>query len=554
MVHFFRDGGPLMYPILLCACVGWIWVLFFAVPTAFKFRVPAAVVTATAALAVMLGSLGTYVGLSMANEAIEHASWETVGALAAMGYGIAHYTDLFGMIVGSGLFGLAALALGIGGAIGAGSGAKFTPISAGVIGVVGLLGAVVVFGIGFTSRLLGIGEAPLPGSLWMGQIVFFSLMGIAASSLRFHGESRVDQERAAANRVGVSVAALLAIVFGARGWWLMGDVQTFEAIARASTETKMTMMAMGLSMSQAMWWVGLAAVLFWLVAAVVAVAPVVSFLSGTRSVIGGVLMGLLLASMAAVGGLQRMEAAAVLEHTEVSTFWRETSGRVGQLPTWDGTGQSPAGTCVVYREGGWVGQQRSDQSECPAALGPLDLPLGPHEFAVLVLGAETKARTIADTRWHEGPNRLHILTYREPEDYWFPGMEDWHSYPSTVLEWHETAPWEPRRRTEDPASDFDLFEDHQGSVLKSPLSAGGPLLIEERSSGADVVFEGRSLKLGAPADLEQLLEDHGSYETAAILVPGERWTLNDLVAWCGPAAIRGGCMLMSSEALAPTTP
>jgi len=315
-ITLFTDGGPFMYPALLGAIVGPIWILFWATLTAFRFRVPAAVVVLPAPVVVIIGSVGTWSGLSMAQQAVQHASPEMASVLAAAGYGVAHYLDMFAMLVASGLFALAAFALGVAGMFSAGEDAKFRLVEPPIIMGVAVLACVSSVGLGLFATALGIGEANVVGAAWVGLVAGASLFGLSAASCRWSEALLEHQQRGAANRGAVGLFAVLAVVLAGRAFWLEGKIQVFEAISRASPETKQLLVAVGELNSQGMLWVGSVAALLAVVAALVSLARVISSVGGSRTILGAALLGLLALCAVAAGALEwsaAHEVAALAE-------------------------------------------------------------------------------------------------------------------------------------------------------------------------------------------------------------------------------------------------
>lgn len=216
------DGGVVAYAIVLAlmGAAGATWVL-----TKRPEPVPIALYLVAPLGVVILGVLGTSYNLSIASMAIEKASLEVKAMLTAAGMSVAHYNLLLALKPSAWLLGLAAAV------VGRNHGARvhnprFDPLPAAAGGFVGLLGVVVWLlsgGAGVVLFLVGIGL-------------------VQAARVPREGEAEPGRGETYA---GIAVLGFAGAGMAAWSVWITGRILVWQASARASAETRSTLIAMG---------------------------------------------------------------------------------------------------------------------------------------------------------------------------------------------------------------------------------------------------------------------------------------------------------------------
>ena len=246
-ILMFKQGGPLMYVILLFAMGAMVTPLAAGVFASSKIRFPAGVWWAAPVAILALGALGTSMGLTVAHEAVQHASPETKGAMAANGISVAMLTSAGARLAA----GPALVWLGIFLALGTAARTMLSkqerPLQIGAAGVVA--GAWLLGTVGAFASTLAFSD--------LGPTVFFGPTAVAIGGFALvlpalKGPPEDDVEERARLAAGRLAAGLAVVVGAAVCAWVavvMGEIVTFSAMAKASAETKQALMQYGLQVA-----------------------------------------------------------------------------------------------------------------------------------------------------------------------------------------------------------------------------------------------------------------------------------------------------------------
>lgn len=239
VAEMFRTGGVWMYVILAALIMGIGTVGLAGVLSMMKRRVPWIICGGLALLALMLGEVGQISGISETVSAAGFATPEIRMRLIARGVSLSLSTRAFAGVAAAIICGLAVWAIGIGGAIGAGSPRKTTPALAGATIGAGLVCTVGIVG----THLEGLRVSGLTGwALALSPL----LLGIPCAALSAsHGEEEADQARHAAQRLGVGALALIFAAALALGGQALGFMDVYSALEVATPENRVQLLHFG---------------------------------------------------------------------------------------------------------------------------------------------------------------------------------------------------------------------------------------------------------------------------------------------------------------------
>ncbi|MCB9766243.1 MAG: energy transducer TonB [Alphaproteobacteria bacterium] len=484
LVDLFHKGGPFMFPILGALILALLGALIGGGLALAKVRVPLAAWLLLPALMVVTGALGTAQGTTTALEAIAHASAEYKSLLAAAGYSFTLIIWVFGLTCAAIALTASALALAAGTALGAGQGATMTWVRALAAGSLTLLG------VGAAGVLALMSEIELV--LWIPVTLLFGGLACAIAGLR-QGAPGPDEDRVAAGAVGVGVMSALAVAACALAVHASGRVVAYEAMAHATPDLLGVLLAAAERTQDAALQVGATGVLVAVITAGFLSMPALGLLSELRTQVSAVLIGLM--------GFTVAGMAVVQEHT------------LGELEPW-----TPVEVMKLARAAVPV----LPSTELPAGLRgpPLQSVIG---FPIWV---------------QQGGRWMSVAPGMEPSPVEDPRLE-----PSG----HQIIAVEPTL----PARDLLALGEGGLLVLVQPVASGGGFAVASVEMSIEpaeeawplllVVEEGvavpererpilaRSGASGAEALAAQVAQKSAA---SVVLVPGPRWTVQDLVTLC----------------------
>jgi hypothetical protein len=286
LVSAMHKGGPFMWPILLFSLVGLVVPVGLGLLSLMGKRVPAVLWLLVPGTVLLTGLLGTVQGLDQVSEAIAHASLETKSTMGHAGMSVALFTQLSGAVFCAGLLVLAGWAAGLSGLRG-GDGAKPSVLGAGAIAALVILGGLGCLGLAMTNPsnffTIFLGLMLLPCGLFLALAALYS------------GGTEANRARLAENRLAATVCLVGSVGAAGIGVITQAQILVHEAYAYSSAETLSPMVSVGLGLAETGEMVLLAALIFALVAALIALVPVVRDLGNLRAAasMAGVLLGVL---------------------------------------------------------------------------------------------------------------------------------------------------------------------------------------------------------------------------------------------------------------------
>lgn len=282
VAEMFQDGGPVMLLITVAAFIGGpLAVLFALVIGGLKARFPASLGWAGLTLTLVLGLVGTWMGISQATSALSSVAPDQQQTLIAHGVALAMYNTTASMMLTSWPF-LAILATAWLPAVlapgpesrvdGASLGAAF----AGALGST-LLGAVV---LGLFVGSTGFFDSGLMAML-LPLLSFGAVLAILLSCLRV---SEQDEHRAriAGTRAMLGTAGFLGIGLLGETLRQSGIIFAFQAVAGAPAEQKQTLLMMGMEIASYARWIGWSMALVPLTTGLLGAAPHLGKLGGRQ--------------------------------------------------------------------------------------------------------------------------------------------------------------------------------------------------------------------------------------------------------------------------------
>lgn len=246
MAYYLRDGGPWMYAI---ACLGAACVpiaLAALILHAMRIRTMGCIWLGLGASVLLAGSVGTLMGISLAENAVATAMPAERQTMLAMGISISLYTEAFARFTAT--FGLPLIAggLAVGHLIGTkGERGRWTlmpGIGAGGVALLGSFGA-----LGWAAA--GMGTVGMSPSAMLGGVAgLLAAFTLAGVGLR----EDVDEDRMAAlggARASAWLLCLLGVTAAAGIPRVSGTVMAFKAVATAAPEYKAEMLRAGMEMA-----------------------------------------------------------------------------------------------------------------------------------------------------------------------------------------------------------------------------------------------------------------------------------------------------------------
>jgi len=529
LVDAMHKGGPFMWPLLMLALMAPGIPLVLALLVGLRKWVPAVAWWLLPGAMLMVGAVGRIQGNVMVREAVDHASAETRSVLLHAGIGVATYTEWAAWAYLAPLLGFSALAAGLGLYAGAGQPSHHRP--------------------GLALAVLGafLGGAALTGGLvgWQAsQGVPFGLAGWALPLLLASGGLALalavagvaDDPDHAARRAGGALLVVSLVAGSVAAAWMAGElhgsIAVHEAFAYASAETRSSMVAVGLLAARSWAWPGAAGLsLTVLVGIAVTVVSGLDWLRPRALASAGV-TALLLAGVGLATGYAHLQAGDLEAQTTENRI-AALLAVAGPLPRPVASGGEESADLhlldfsesVLWQSGAWrlgPGSERAGQ--------PLDGPLVASEYEDIAVAAppELSASVLAQTVWAQadgqatGAHLLLLTRTGEPQ-----GLSDsrWSSSAGVGalrIRWLPAGGELP-----DPGQPDDPHELERvwGNTLYMEERPGGVALHSLWSSADPVEDPGATLEL-----LAREWPDLASADL--LLVPGARWTVQDLVGRC----------------------
>ena len=550
VITVFKNGGPFMYLLLLLFMLGPCPASIVAVIACVRLRVPGVLHLVVPAMLVGVGCLGTIVGVQMAMNALVVCSPEIRSVLGAVGWAVAHYTDLSGMF-GAGLLLLCSSGLAaVGVAIGAGRDAKFVLLHSVPSLVVGGLAA-----IASLAWALFIEASLLPGlACGVGTIT------CAVAGLRWSADEK-DGGRIAEGRLTVGLCAFLAVICLSYVSWLNGEIMAFDAAGKASPEVRAMLMYAGFQASSGALKVGLVASLGCLVAAAI---PAAFSAKHLYNIWGAVSLTMLGGVLLLLCGVRVAQWAKLMSLHEVVTGGVLTELSVPGLPSGKNLegyvqGSSAWGSCLVTVDGQKKTMGRLvlpsipdsswEPAVCPREPGPFKA-LGEEESALIAVAGRHPARWLASTRWYQdGAGPLSLLTDPSPEvRRQSPPKLQAYSHGAMNFQW-QARPAKTQMIEvphEEPGLDVNSMAELLADVFDEVPPVAGPdeFAFLDSPNGTIALANGQFQPVPTHAALQELLPRHPDYLEVHFYAD-RLWTIDDIVALCGSVDIgrRADCVI-----------
>lgn len=247
VTSYMAEGGVWMYVILGSVVLALLWSMALSVAGMMRLRVPSLFYWGPAVFVICVGGLGAVYGQHLALGAVAHASEEMQGTLAAAGHGMALIPRMAGHFGGMTILTWAALCAGLAAAVRPGEaprGSWGSALGAGaLLGMGGVILAVVAWLVD-------------AGAMGVALALQLALVGSLGAFLAGARTSMVPEDADRLGELRLTVVGCLfgAVVCGGYGIVDQGTVQAHQAIAMASAETRLTLQAMGESVSGGGWW------------------------------------------------------------------------------------------------------------------------------------------------------------------------------------------------------------------------------------------------------------------------------------------------------------
>lgn len=509
-------GGPMMYAVLAGFIVALGCNAILAGVLAFRKRIPAPLFGAMPWFTAVMGAMGWAMGLFQLNKAIPAASLEMRDSLTFSGLSIAPLPMWLALVCCAVVLALTAATAGLTATIGAGKGARWrfagpaATLGLGIVGVLGTAGWAVISGHG-------------PGLLLLPVILLFAGTGVVLVGLRM-GEEDADARRCAAARAFVGACAVVAVGCALVAVRMRGVMIAQEALATAAPESLQTLMATGLFMARDGTRIGLAALVVVFVAHLIPVLGARQHLFKTYTLVSGGLSGLALlvpvSLILAVGWFSGSTADGSMMFQAVEIA-RRIPGLPGPAETYSEARVSHFETVITYSGGRWT---RDDQ--------PWDRidNWDPAYVALVATPATTPAQSLLETDnlVAGGPTlspHVQILVRRPPfmDHPDSPYFEWGHLGVITFEHLGLSRPAEERW----PPPEESLY------VLDGSAAGGsGAWGVTDRSRDTWVSSRGGPARaIGQGEDAARMLRSVAEEQrpTYILFVPGEQWTVQDLV-------------------------
>ena len=532
LVDLMHKGGPFMWLLLLVFISAFVPVVLGAVMLGLRRWVPSALFWLAPLGLILFGAVGRIQGQIMASEAVMHASMEVKSTLLHAGLGVAAYTELSGYGMAAMVLALSAPVVGVCLMAGAGPEARWRPLPA-VAGVgAGFIAAIAAAAVAMVQpwKVHGAGGELLllPGLLVIGGLA------LGLSALR-GSDHEADAGRLAAGRLSVGALVLGSVLCAVAAGSLHGYTVLHEAMAHASAETRMSLMALGILGLRSWWLPGAAGLLLLSSGAVITGLGGVRHASGSRFIVsGGVTVLALLVTLAAPA-YANFQAWQLGEMTTERHLGRQLAlmpdiPRAVALGTDNPEPQPQAG---YWRS---VVRQGSDWTTGSAFAGPMSdwrLPQTPEDADALLVVAppELPAALITDTTWVQAAGEPHAASLLVAVDH---GQElvairsPWLASAGTGMLQLDVVPHAAWPAGDDSVG--DLFLDVPGDVD----GWRSLVFIEDTPEGLVVHDYTQSMEAGtaledAFRESQKVLEGG---KPAIVLIPGSDWTLQDVVSHC----------------------
>lgn len=243
IVEYMHKGGPLMYAVLLFTMGSAMAPLLWAGLTVARKRVPSPAWLLFPLITLVFGLLGRLLGQLQVSRAIGAASPDYMQDLLYSGLSIGLITEISAWGAAMVLFAGTAFVAGTCHAIGAGTGARWS-VAPGLLAGALLLPGVIGLGVWVLA-------AGLPMIvLWIPTGLLMAGLGVVAAGLRDGAEDK-DKERMAAGRALVGFSALLAVVSGWMFVYMSGTMSLFKAVGHRTSDTAMVAVTRGLELHDA---------------------------------------------------------------------------------------------------------------------------------------------------------------------------------------------------------------------------------------------------------------------------------------------------------------
>jgi hypothetical protein len=290
-VVLFADGGPFMPLVAGFGMLGGVLAcLVVLVVGGLKLRVPASAGWVLLTLTAVLGLLGTGMGVSMAEQAVQNASPEMRPLILANGISVALFVQTAWLLFVSLSFVVVAWLASLPALLAPGPGAQvsFESLGGAVLGAVAgtLVAAVLLFG---TVGLDGMRDAG-PVSFLIPPLAVLTMFAMFLGTLRNSAEP-VHMGRIGGTRVMMGTAALLGIGLFGELFNIQGVMLAFMAVANAAASDKAKLLGYGLEVAAYARWIGWSFALIPAFTAWGAAAPLVGDFD-VRQLVGGLLGGL----------------------------------------------------------------------------------------------------------------------------------------------------------------------------------------------------------------------------------------------------------------------
>jgi hypothetical protein len=401
LVEAMHKGGPFMVLLLLLVMLApWPALLGAALlgarrwaPAALFWLVPLALVAA--------GASGRIHGQVMAAQALEHASVDVRSTLLHAGLGVAAITEWVGWAAAALSLGLTAPLMGLGLLIGSGPAAHWRPGPA----ILSLLACAVGAVLAVTAALLQPSLAPFGPELWvLPALLLLGGLALGLGSVRGNAQPQ-RAARLAAGRSAVAAVATGSLVCAALAGSLQSWSRCHEAVAMAAHDQRVALLVHGLAGQWAWLLPSALALLAVGLAGLFACGRGLRLLVRGRALLGTLLLGVGLLAAGALAGGARVQAWAMAGQSAEAHLDEQLEG-VGALPR-----------ALPFGEDQLVGLPLAGFERSVARIGSGWRPGGPAEGVpapwslpmddstpqplLLVASADTPARVLTQTRWHE---------------------------------------------------------------------------------------------------------------------------------------------------------
>ena len=514
------------------------------------WRWPTPIIWLLAALVVISGSIGTWLGAAQAVDVLGAAAPFMRAKLAAAGSSVAVYPSILAWFMVPGVLLSAALPLGLTTAIRPGPEPR--PDAGGLAGV--LLG--VSLGLVVAALILGMGGALSSAHIPLSQLVLsviftlgFTLAALLGSARRPGAHAPLDEGRRHEARLGgtrlfIGLSGVFSMFALAKAGGMMADAQVAAALAMASGEMRAALLGHGYAQLEVVSIFGWA----------LAMPPLFMALGSTMGFIGrldqrNLVFGLGAPAALALVWIGQLPAASSL--TQLQTIaglggpWQAAAENLGDaIPS--STGDLPGAYCVAVRDGKWHGT-------APIATPTCTDPLTESSKAdhwVLALRKGTPAKVLVDRQWGENQSELGVLvklpnTRSDASPLLAYGAAQWTwlaALPPEGL--NNLVPLDSRAST--PRETVVVWDTAEGDRFLRIPADSAPLTRETLAAS-----EPFALNRNDPEEARGT----GDKGARLVFVPGEHWSIDDLLDRCSPVNNGNHCVVLALDSLPfPTAP